>query len=481
MNRYYDAVVIGSGFGGLGAAAMLADNDHSVLLLEKHGLYGGFAQYFKRKRFFFDVSLHGYPWNFVEVVRDMFGEKAASDMYRVKKIVTRSPDYRLETTFDFDDYTEKLTGHFGQDPLRVNRFFDKLKEVNIYDPPGVTVRQFLEEYFPGRSDVHRFILEIINIANGCTYEDPMKILCIVLRNFLTKGPFFCKAGSDALVGRMVDSLLERNVEIEKWKTVSRILLDDAGAVEGVEVVDRRGNREIVKTTAVVSNANLLTTCESLVGKERFSTSFMDQMKGTRLSLSACQVFIGLREPLDFRGDIIFINEDPFDPDDIKRDRPGCISYTMYYPDVRWNKYGTMTIGSTQLASYENWKNLSGEEYLAKKDRLVESTLANLEKEIPGIRENVEFVTGATPLTMERYTAHRGGAIYGTKYEGIALADRIPQEIPGLFYSGSVGLLMSGWLGTLLRGLTVSDDVDTYIMDNRKKRAPAVAGHAPQER
>lgn len=468
-NRFYDAVVIGSGFGGLGAAAMLAENDYRVLVLEKHGLYGGYATYFKRKRFLFDVSLHGYPWNFVEAVKDLFGANAAADMYRIKKIVTRTPQYRLETTFDFDDFSNILINKFKQNPESVRKFFERLKAVSVYDPPGESVFEFLNSYFPGRGDVHRFLLEIINIANGCTFEDPMKILCIVLRNFLTKGPFFCHAGTNVLVDRMVESLQERGVVLEKWKTAGKILLDDSGAVRGVEVHDRRGNVEIIKTNAVVSNANLLTTCRDMVGLEKFSDDFRGNLSKTRLSLSACQVYFGLREPLPFMGDILFVNEDEkFDPSDIRRDRPGCISFTMYYPDVRVNKYNSMTIGSTQLASWDNWQNLSGEQYQAKKDAMIETTYRHLEREIPGVRENIEYVTASTPLTMKRYTSHLGGAIYGTKYEGIEVADALPNEIPGLYYAGSVGLIMSGWLGTMLRGMTVSDDVDTYIMEKQKK-------------
>lgn len=472
MERRYNAIVIGSGFGGLGAAAMLADQDHSVLVLERHGLYGGFAQYFKRKRFFFDISLHGFPRNFVDVVQDLFGSEAALDMHRVQKIVTRTPDYRIETTFDFEDFSNILVNRFQQSPENVQRFFGRLEQVNIYDPPGVSTGEFLNEFFPGRPDIHRFLLEIINIANGCTFQDPMKIFCIVLRNFLAHGPFFCKAGSDVLVNRMVSSLQQRGVQLEKWKTASRIVLK-GGRVSGVEVTDRKGHVEFIACDAVVSNANLIGTCRDLVGHSAFSKEFSERLRAVRLSLSACQVFLGLREPLDFRGDILFINKDPFNPNDIIRERPGCISYTMYYPHVRANRFNSMTIGSTQLASWDNWKDLSDEAYAEKKQDLIESTLDHLQLEIPDIRDRIEFVNAATPRTMQRYTAQENGAIYGTKFEGIELADRIPEEIPGLYYSGSVGLLMSGWLGTLLRGLTVSDEVDTYIMHRNSKGAAAV--------
>jgi all-trans-retinol 13,14-reductase len=54
-----DAVVIGSGLGGLSAAAHLATNGRRVLVLEQYDVAGGCSQVFRRKRRWqFDVGLH---------------------------------------------------------------------------------------------------------------------------------------------------------------------------------------------------------------------------------------------------------------------------------------------------------------------------------------------------------------------------------------------------------------------------------------
>ena len=64
----FDAVVIGSGTGGLSAALSLATAGKKILLLEQHIMPGGCATSFVRGRFEFDASLHefcslGYPGN----------------------------------------------------------------------------------------------------------------------------------------------------------------------------------------------------------------------------------------------------------------------------------------------------------------------------------------------------------------------------------------------------------------------------------
>ena len=57
MNKY-DAIVIGSGNGGLMAACTLANAGKKVLLMEQHNLPGGCATSFRRGRFEFEVALH---------------------------------------------------------------------------------------------------------------------------------------------------------------------------------------------------------------------------------------------------------------------------------------------------------------------------------------------------------------------------------------------------------------------------------------
>ncbi len=57
MERTYDAVVIGSGMGGLAAACNLAKNGFKTVLLEQHNFPGGVTTSFKRGRFEFEISV----------------------------------------------------------------------------------------------------------------------------------------------------------------------------------------------------------------------------------------------------------------------------------------------------------------------------------------------------------------------------------------------------------------------------------------
>lgn len=58
QHETYDAVVIGSGMGGIGAAAVLAYGGRRVLVVERHDRAGGFAHGFTRRKYRFDSAVH---------------------------------------------------------------------------------------------------------------------------------------------------------------------------------------------------------------------------------------------------------------------------------------------------------------------------------------------------------------------------------------------------------------------------------------
>ena len=58
LQDHYDAIVIGSGMGGLATAAILAKEGQKVLVLERHYTAGGFTHIFKRKGYEWDVGIH---------------------------------------------------------------------------------------------------------------------------------------------------------------------------------------------------------------------------------------------------------------------------------------------------------------------------------------------------------------------------------------------------------------------------------------
>ena len=79
---------------------------------------------------------------------------------------------------------------------------------------------------------------------------------------------------------------------------------------------------------------------------------------------------------------------------------------------------------------------------------------------------------ATPATFQHYTKHLAGASFGTKFEGLAVSRAVPEQVGGLFHAGSVGIIMSGWLGAMNYGVIVANDVDSLLFENAGQIADA---------
>ena len=456
----YDVIVIGSGLAGLTCSNMLARNGHSVLLLEQHHQLGGLAAWFKRKGgHIFDVSLHGFPVGMIKTCRKYWTPEIANMIVQLKGIRFDNPQFSLTTTFDREDFTRIMQERFGVPRDNIEAFFNTARDMNFYDDQTMTTRELFEKFFPGHDEVVRMLMEPIAYANGSTLEDPAITYGIVFSNFMSKGVYTVQGGTDKFIEKMQAELIKNGVDIRTRSLVEKIVVQDK------KVVGVVANGKMVKCKAAVSNGNLKSTVHKFVGDEHFSESFIKKAREVRLNNSSCQVYIGIKkgEKIDYIGDLLFTSvAEKFDSVKLRSRDITSRTFSIYYPETRPGSDMYSIVSSTN-ANYEDWANLSQEEYRASKKELIESTLDALERYVPGVRAKIDWVEAATPKTFQRYTLHECGASFGTKFEGLKVSMGLPEEIPGLFHTGSVGIIMSGWLGAANYGVIVANNVDKFLM------------------
>jgi phytoene dehydrogenase-like protein len=114
------------------------------------------------------------------------------------------------------------------------------------------------------------------------------------------------------------------------------------------------------------------------------------------------------------------------------------------------------------ANYSDWDGLTEDEYKKRKQYLVENTMGILEHKIPHIRQIADYIETSTPRTFQRYTGHACGATFGTKFEGLDYSMNMQKQVAGLYHTGSVGIIMSGWLGAANYGVITANEVDKYL-------------------
>jgi len=465
IEKSYDVIVVGAGLAGMTLANKMGRDGRSVLLLESHNKLGGFATWFKRPmqgsdgQHVFDVSLHGFPVGMIKTCRKYWNKEIADRIHQLKSVRYINPQFEVETDFTKEHFTKVLMEKFGVAEETVRGFFTELANMNFYDNSSMTNGELFEKFFPGRNDITRFLLEPIVYANGSNLEDPAISYGIVFSNFMSKGVYIFQGGTDVMINMMKEEMLKNGVDIQMQAKVEKVLIEN-GKTAGVVV---KGHT--IRSKAVVSNSNLKSTVHKMVGDEHFTKEFVSKTDKVRLNTSSCQVYMGLKpgESIPFIGDLIFTSDDSdFKTDLILSPKVGSQTFSVYYPETRPHLPPQYAIVSSSNARYEDWKNLSEEDYEKQKAYIIERALSGLEKILPGIREKIDYVDAATPLTVERYTHHERGASFGTKFEGLEISMNIHKEIDGLFHAGSVGIIMSGWLGAANYGVIVAHDVDNYL-------------------
>ena len=476
VEDYYDVIVIGSGLGGLTGANYLAKNGHKVLLLEHHYQFGGLATWFKRPGgHIFDISLHGFPYGMVKSCRKYWTKEIADSIIQLKDVRFINPQMNIWTTFDRKDFTDILVSKFRVDESLVEGFYEHLRQMNFYDDDSQTTGELFEQFFPGRTDVHRLLMEPISYANGSHLNDPAITFGIVFSNFMSKGVFTFQGGTDVLIKKMISELKSNGCEVRKCSLVNKIEIKNSKVI-GISAKSQNSGgidfpEKKIKCKAVLSNANIKNTIEYLAGEKYFSSNYLNDANAVRNNTSSCQVYMGIKkgETIPNVGDLIFTSKAPeYSIEELTSINTTSHTFSFYYPETRpHQKEKRYAIVASLNSRWDQWSSLSEEDYKNEKKRISEECLSSLEKFIPNIREKVEHIEAATPRTVNFFTKSMQGTSFGTKFEGLKVSMDLPNQIEGLFHAGSVGIIMSGWLGSMNYGVITANKIDKWLFDKSK--------------
>ncbi len=499
----WDAIVIGSGIGGMTAAGLLAGVvGRRVLVLEKHSEPGGLTHVFRRDGASWDVGLH-----YVGQVEPGSQPRAIFDYLsggalrwnrmaeEFERFVYPGLDFRVPS--DPRCFEQRLIDRFPDEARAIRRYFRDVRAVGRWDVLGIargfvpkplepllrmiqrltggkavqTTKRYLDRHF------HSPLLRALLASQWGDYGLPpsrsaFAIHAQIVTHYL-HGAWFPDGGSGRIARTFEQGIESHGGSIRVLQEVTSIVVRD-GRAAGVKVIDRRGTgpREMTHLAPVViSNVGAPITFKQLlpidgaIGAETADLrALIDRLHG---AMSAVTLYLRLKAPVSMigvKGENYWINattDHDATEDHTRRLLNGePLHIYVSFPSA---KSGEDRFHTAEIISFVDdqafaaWHDQPlasrGVDYSALKQRIGDGLLRLAETAIPGITALAEYTELSTPLTVEHYTSHPGGHFYGLpatpdRYKSYLLGPRTP--IKGLYLSGSdaachgiVGALMGG--------------------------------------
>ncbi|MGA3245592.1 MAG: NAD(P)/FAD-dependent oxidoreductase [Bacteroidota bacterium] len=496
-DKGFDAVIIGSGLGGLSCAAAFARQGFKPLVLEKHDRPGGYATTFSRPGgFVFDVSLHSTTVGDREGIHNLiYGFPEITDVEFVPhrnlyRIIY--PDYDLRVPQkDVAGYVKLLARLFPDEQRGIQGLLDDMKGLSDDISRYSNAR--------GKIDMNRFPQDFPFLFNNFSktwgtmvnarIKDP-KLQSIVSSlwgyyglppsmlssfyyalptyGYLRQGGYYPKGRSQKISDAFVKFIEDRGGKVVLNSRVTEILTKDHAAY-GVKTADGKEYAGRV----VVSNSNAFDTFHSMPGENDVLKEYVGKFDRYSVSLSSFQVFLGLKEDLVGKIGIedseIFYHTSYDHEAGYEAALTANMDNTGYGLTLYDNIYkgyspeGKNTLSLLVLQGYDHWKEFEEDyfkgnktAYRAEKERMADILIKKAEETLlPGLSSAIEVKEIATPLTNLRYTGNTRGAIYGWDQTlGNSGQNRVPHTTPikNLYLSGAWTRPGHGYGGVIGSGL-----------------------------
>ncbi len=444
----FDAIIIGSGIGGLVTASQLAAKGAKVLVLEKYIIPGGSGGSFKRKGYIFDVGASmifgfgekGYTNLLTRALKDV-NEKCETIPDPVQLEYHLPNNFSIAVDREYDEFIRKLSDRFPEEKEGIRKFYGTCKKVfNCLDSmpllsiedPAYLFKVFIKaplsclglaRWLPiNAGDVARkFIkdtelLKFIDIECFCwsvmpALKTPMINAGMVFTDRHAGGINYPKGGVGMIAEKLVTGIEKFGSEVRYRANVTEILLKEGKAV-GVKL----SNGEEILSDIVVSNSTRWDTFglnnnqKGLIKRDFVPKREFKWSENYKPSPSFVSIHLGVAEELidkKFNCHHIIVE----DWEELENEKGVIFISIPTLLDSSLAPDGKHIIHAFTPSSISEWDNLSREEYLTKKENYFSFLIKKISKIIPKLEQNIDHKEIGTPRTHRKFLGRFEGS-YG---------------------------------------------------------------------
>jgi len=432
--------VVGGGFGGLAAAALLARAGKSVLLVERHDRVGGYGHAFRRGRYLFDSAIHvvggcePVAYEGGGLIHRLLSALGVRDQLHFERIdpcyEAVYPGLSLRVPCDLDGFVDAHAEEFPAEEKGLRELVQECLNVRqetlrAAESPASFDLGRLHARFPTllryrRATLARVLEEHIESPRlrallGTLWPflglPPSQLSFVyfatMLMSYVADGAYYCRGSFQRLADVLAGSVRANGGEVVLRSPVRRIAVERRRACG---IVLENGQR--IGASRVISNADLLQTVHELVGAQAFPEPYLAGLARLRPSLSAFVAYVATDLPLE-RGttshETFYYPSWDHDAAHASslRGLPAWISVTApTLADPTLAPEGEHLLLLTALVRHGalRWRE--------HKAAMTNTLVAIADRWVGGLAGRVRFQEGATPRTLERYTRNSGGALYG---------------------------------------------------------------------
>ena len=281
-----------------------------------------------------------------------------------------------------------------------------------------------------------------------------------------KGSYFIQGGSQELSNHLASVITKNGGNILYDCMVTHIITKNKTAI-GAEFYYKKD--EDTKLTefakVIIANAAVPQVGEKLLSPD-VAVKLSRKIKGFTNSCSFLVVFLHFKKTVKELGNTnytVFVNEDnSFKPKNWKYIQQENYSIRPFYfcdysqIDARLTPPGKGQ-GVICCTDYlEKWEQLAPEEYKRKKTKAAAILIDRLNRVIPGIKGEIEYVETGTPLTVQRYIQTPGGAVYGfaqTLKQAVPFRLSVKSPVKNLYFASAWAFPGGGFTGAIISGYT----------------------------